>query len=607
MSSRGNLYTYAGSAAGVAPATVAGAQDHARGVRRLAAAALAPMVAVTAWMALDSNHLQWPAASALYWGYLTAAPVLVGLYWWTRRPVSRFGPALVTYGLVAWVVSWSSSDWPPAFALAGLAEPLFLALALHLLLVFPMGRFEPRASRWLLVAFGAAVLLSYPPLILFSPAITGGGPLALCAPNCPQNPFQIGSHPDLVMTTSRVAVWIVLAVAAGVMAVFAARLRSASRPQRRALMAVALTSIVWLAAFFAFHLSRQLQLDAEVVDALQWCAAFARPLPPLGFLIALLQAELFAAHALSALLQRLAGGPTPRQWRDAVAGALDDDALRLAFYEPVTQRFREPDGAELEPAESGGRRVWVPIDRDEQPVAAMVIDETLAEDPELVAAATTATLVAVENGALEGELAATRARIVEAGDAERRRIARDLHDTAQQRLVALRIHLMLTGEQLGSRDRAKLERLDLEVEQAIEELRAAARRTTPDVLLRDGIAAALRAAVAYSPMPVAIHADGLTRHCEALESAVYFCCIECLQNAAKHAGRDASVTIRISEFRGRVGFTVADDGSGFDPATVPRGAGLDNLAERVREIGGTVRIDSRPGAGTRVTAHFPPM
>jgi hypothetical protein len=136
--------------------------------------------------------------------------------------------------------------------------------------------------------------------------------------------------------------------------------------------------------------------------------------------------------------------PTPHEWRDAVAVALDDPPVRIAFWDPAAARYREPDGADLVPPDRGSGRSTVEALRNGQPVAAMVIDDALAEDPELVRAATSATVLAVENGTLEGELRASQTRVREVGAAERERIERNPHDSAQQRLVALRINLERT-------------------------------------------------------------------------------------------------------------------------------------------------------------------
>ena len=226
----------------------------------------------------------------------------------------------------------------------------------------------------------------------------------------------------------------------------------------------------------------------------------------------------------------------------------------------------------------------------------MVLDETLAEDPELVRAAVTATLVAIENGALEGELRASRARLLEVSQAERERIQRELHDSAQQRLLALRIHLTLAGEKLEHReDRAVLQRLDDEVELAIQELRGVAHGSVPPILRAQGLGPALQEVAQRSPMPVRVETDEVAAPAEALESAVYFCCLEGLQNVAKHAGRGAWTTVQLTQHDGRVVFSISDDGVGFDPAAVEHGAGLTNLADRVGALGGSLRIDSAPG------------
>jgi signal transduction histidine kinase len=286
-----------------------------------------------------------------------------------------------------------------------------------------------------------------------------------------------------------------------------------------------------------------------------------------------------------------------------VAGAVDDDSLRMAFYDPSTRQFRASDGEELARPLRGSGRAWIPVGHGAREVAAMVVDETLTEDPELVRVAASATLLAVENGALEGELRASRARLVEAGDAARRRIERDLHDGAQQRLVALRIHLELAAEKLG-RSR-ELEGLGVEVEEAIHELRGIAHGLYPPLLEEAGLGAALAAVAVQSALPVQVQEHGLSRHSRSTATAVYFCCVECLQNAAKHAGRGASVTIDLTEADGQLEFTVTDDGAGFDPSTVERGRGLANLTDRLAAVGGTLTIDSRPGHGTRVTGRIP--
>ena len=582
---------------------LAGARRSARSIHRVVALCVVLLTAVTVWLALSSNHLRWPVPSAFYWGYMVAAPPAIGLYWLVRRPASRFGPLLLTFGAVAFVVGWTASDWPVSFLAAGLAEPVFYGLTLYLLLAFPAGRIESPVAAWLFRAQMVLFLAVYPVLVAIAPVLTGGGALAICAPDCPENLLQVASNAQLGQRVGDAGAALTVGIAAGVIAVYVLRLRAATRPQRRALMAVAVTSLLWLALFDAFHLADLLALDAGIVDTLEWIAAFGRILVPLGFLIALVQAEVFASRVLRTLLERLVARPTPEQWRDAVAGALDDESLELAFYDPGTGRYRRSDGRELTRPSEGSGRTWVSVDQSHRAVAAMVVDATLTEDPELVRAAARATLLAVENGALEGELRASRARIVEAGHAERRRIERDLHDGAQQRLVALRIHLELVGEQLGSP--AALDRLGLEIEKTIDELRELAQGVYPALLAQAGLAGALEVVARRSGIPMRITEHGITRRSRSVETTVYFCCVECLQNVAKHAGPGASVELSLAEADGWLNFSVADDGPGLKPGTATGGSGLTNIADRLAAIGGTVRIVSRPGGGTLVTGRAP--
>ena len=570
------------------------------------AVAIVPAAALAVWLASASDHLERPAATALYRSYLAAAPMLVGLYWWKRRPASRFGPVLIVFGITAWVVSWQSSDWPPAFDLGVLAEAPATVLTFYLFLAFPSGRLETVADRALVGAWTVVMFGFFLPWALGSPVIAGAGPLSTCVPACPDNVLQIGSAPALVDVLGRWEIYLGLALAVTVLVVYTLRLRAASHPRRRALTAVAVTSLLFLPVFFTFHFSRQvLELDPRTLQTMSWFVVGARVLLPLGFLVALLQADLFAGAARGRLLAELMTRPSPERWRVAVARALDDPALRLAYWDPSSGGYRQPDGDELT-APAGPDRVWVEMDRNGRPVAAMHIDAALAEDPELVHAATSATVLAVEHGDLEGELRDSQARIIAAGDAERHRIERDLHDSAQQRLVALRIHLALASEQFDSPEqRTLVEQLGTEVEEALDDLRTVAHGAYPDLLRQAGPAAALRSVCRHGAIPVTVKDGGVHRHPQEIELAVYFCCLEALQNAAKHAGPGAVATVMLSEDGGDVCFTVEDDGIGFDPRTVRRGAGLENLTDRMSAAGGTLRITSARGRGTRVSGRLP--
>jgi signal transduction histidine kinase len=564
------------------------------------------MVATTMTLALTSDHLEKPAAAGIYWSYLLAASIGIGLYWWIRRPASRIGGSLIAFGALVWCVSWQGSNVPLLFDLGVLAEGPSFVLTFYLFLAYPMGRLQPRAARWIMGVLVLGVLSFFLPWALFSPVIAGGGPLTRCAPTCPDNVLQIASAPGLVDAAGHAETYTALLVVIAALIVYALRFRRASRPERRALTAIAATSLLFLPAYFVYNFAAFiLYADQGTLDTLQWGIVGTRILLPLGFLIALLQAGHFATTALRKLLERLAMRPTPEQWREMIAGALDDSSLRLGFWDPATADFRQADGTPLESRAGSGGGAWVPVDRNGEPVAAMVIDEALTADPELVRAASAATLVAVENGSLAGELRASRARILEASHAERRRIERDLHDSAQQRLVALRIHLELAGDRFDPAEREVLDRLGQEVDETISELREVAHGLYPQILARAGVGPALKAVARRSAMTVTVSDTMTARHAESLETAIYFCCLECLQNAAKHAGDSARVVVELSQYDGRVCFIVEDDGVGFDLASTPRGAGLTNLADRVEAVGGTLRIDARPGRGTRISGELP--
>ena len=208
----------------------------------------------------------------------------------------------------------------------------------------------------------------------------------------------------------------------------------------------------------------------------------------------------------------------------------------------------------------------------------------------------------LRNVRLVEELRASQRRLVTAQDQERRRLERNIHDGAQQQLVALSVKTRLARD-LTARDPAKvaemLTQIDAEIQTALGDLRDLARGIYPPLLIDEGLGAALDAQARRSLVPTTIRADGLGRYPPEVEAAVYFSCLEALQNVAKYAEAN-SATVILAQSNGHLTFEVVDDGRGFDPAAERTGTGLQGIADRLGALHGELTIRSEPGAGTRV-------
>ena len=212
----------------------------------------------------------------------------------------------------------------------------------------------------------------------------------------------------------------------------------------------------------------------------------------------------------------------------------------------------------------------------------------------------------VERRGTDRELQVARVRLLDAGDAERIRIQRDLHDSAQQRLISVRIRLGLLADSTSSADeRAQLQQLGRDLEDALDDIRSVTRAGSPELLAKYGVPSCLRSAATNAPVPVRIEAVGFGRLEPHVEQAVYYCCLEALQNVIKHAGPRAVALIRLRRTASSVTFEVEDSGRGFDPFGIERGDGLTNLADRLAVMHGRLSIDSRPGMGTRIRGDIP--
>jgi signal transduction histidine kinase len=327
-----------------------------------------------------------------------------------------------------------------------------------------------------------------------------------------------------------------------------------------------------------------------------------------------LNRRLFAADALDRIARTVRTSSSAAHVSRALARALEDPSLRILHSFPADSGSwvdesgtpaalpQDESGPHVTGVTSGSWRI------------ALVHDPALAEEPALLQTAGSYALAALENEHLIDELqsslealAESRLRGIAAEDRERRKIERDLHDGAQQRLIAVRVKLELAAAELEDRYPAgaeKVRALGTDIDATIDEVRAFARGIYPSLLGEAGLGGALRAAGRGAALPTTVRANRLDRYPREVETTVYFSCSEALQNAAKHARGATQVTISVWQDHG-LHFKVADDGAGFDVQSTPYGTGLSNVSERLAAVGGTVSVRSRPGQGTTVEGSIP--
>jgi signal transduction histidine kinase len=529
--------------------------------------------------------------------------IVSGLVAWQRRPENRVGALMVAVGFALFVdplLSQSGSSLVKTLAL--LFADFWSILFAVLLLVFPHGRrLGGKLDRLVVTAFAVPVALQLFWLLFLEQRHHellrhGFRNAFLVWPNAQvADAIDKGQHVLFVIAT--VSLFLLLAW----------RWLKASPPLRRVLVPVLAGAATMLS--FAVLLATDL-ISGSRLQLVLLVTYLVLATVPLAFLAGFLLSRL-ARAAVGALLLELPGNPSPGQLRDALSRSLRDPSLVLAYWLPQFESWADLDGRPVElPGRATGRATTL-IDRDGARLAALVHDPALEEEPELLASVGAAAGIALENGRLHAEqrahleeLRGSRARVIEAGQKERQRLERDLHDGAQQRLIALSLELSRLEKQLAGQADAqtRLDQARGEIALSLEELRAVSRGLHPAVLSGHGLEVALESIAAHAPVPVRLTVGLENRLPELIEVAAYYVVSEGLANIGKHA-RATSVSIDVARGDGVVVIEVVDDGVGG--ADTERGSGLRGLADRVEAHGGRLRVWSPVGGGTRLRAEMP--
>lgn len=540
------------------------------------------LIAVAALFAAGAELVLMMQPPAAHWAAaLFPAGALVyvaaGLIAWTRRPSSRLGFLLVVGGGVLLLSGLVNTGVEALVAVGQLTRILGIAVIIHLLIGFPTGRLHTRAAR-LVVASGYVVCLIFElPIRLLSP----------------DGPLSVADRPEVVstaITVLRVAgALLVLATAA----LLVGRLRRATPEQRRVLAPLSGYGIfALLIVQWGSEVARWLFDGGGLTLVVIQLTVIA--LVPVAFAVAASRGGFARTADIAELGSWLGAEESARPaLRQALADTLGDSSLQLLFRLPGDDGLVDDSGAAVSRPAPGGARGLVDIELGGEPVGAIVYDAVLLDRPADIREAGRVIALALDRERLVVELRASRSRLVAAADDERRRIARDLHDGLQSRLVFLAVQAG-TGADAGT--------LRTGIEAAIDELRDLVEGVMPTQLTELGLPAAVEDLADRLPTPIVLRVAGFEqRLAPAVETAAYFIVSEAIVNAVKHAG-STTLAVSLERAGGKLSIEVADGGAGG--ARVGGGNGMRGMDDRVAALGGLLAVESA-GDGTRVKAVIP--
>lgn len=571
----------------------------------LAAALFGPFATSQLLRTAERSPALLLADVAIGWSMIAAGLIIAD-----RRPGNRIGPLAILTGFVWFLGDFASSDVAVVAYSGKVVHGWFDPLFALVILAYPTGRITRRLDQALAIGF---VVVQFGWTLVKA---NGWRPIAWWdCPTCISTVERWFAAYDALDPLGRIETLLLTGLSLGLLGVVVARWRSASGAARRRQTPVLIGGIV-LAGGFIFEFVWQTVLPTSGREPLGELRVIVvgilRVLVAVGLLIGVLRDDAGRAR-IADLVVRLDGLPPMPALQASLRDALGDPSLRVYRYEPSLAAFTDASGQPATPPADGAARAVLTIGTGAAPELVVAHDPALREDPGLVSAATAAVRLAVENERLQAEVRAqleavqaSRARIVEAQDDERRRIERDLHDGAQQRLVSLQLSLQMLRRDLGADADpaaiAELEAASAEAAAAIADIRELARGVHPAILTEAGLGPALGSLADRAPLPVVI-ADELDRRLPgSVEATAYFVAAEALTNAIKHAGA-SRVDVRTWLADDLLHLDVRDDGRGG--ADAANGTGLTGVRDRVAALGGSVTVESVEGQGTRLQVVLP--
>ena len=540
-----------------------------------------------------ADPVEWRA------GLLLAVVIIgAGLAAWARRPDTPIGRRLVVVGLLSFTDALLRSNDAVIFTVGNLVAASSAAVLTNVIVTYPTGRTETRLERVVLTGSYGVVAL----FCIARATTTDFGPRCI---RCPDNHLYIGGYPDVFDALNRVSAVLVALAATAIAVVLAAKWRRSGPAARRILAPPYVSAAVIVALLIATHPSFDNRGPTAGGGLAVTLALFSFPIT---IAIGLTRGHMARAAASDLLIDLAHDGDL----EEATARALGDPTARLFRSDPAG--FLEPTAPGAQTPVAPGRRRAI-VERGGRQLGVVEHDAALADEPERLTAVLSAIGLALDRARLADEVqaqldlvASSRARIVAAADEERRRIERDLHDGAQQRLVGAsmlvrraRSRAQVAGD---AEQAALLTSAANEVDQGLREIRELAGGLQPPMLTDRGLVAALECLAEAAPIPTSVRSRLEERPARVVETAAYFVASESLANAAKHA-QATSVVITAERCDDDLIVRIDDDGHG-GAVVVDRG-GLAGLRDRVEALGGALLVDSRPGGGTTVLARLPDL